>query len=153
MVASSVVTRSVSADMILARLQVAHPAARILLVTSPRSMNELPKFCRDLSAALEGRGNSVRRVDTAGSSATAQEPNRAGATTEGAVPRGQPAGEYTVICAPAVLDDARALLLIASADVVVVAARRGRTSRDDVVRAREEIERAGGTVAGGVLLS
>jgi Mrp family chromosome partitioning ATPase len=62
-----------------------------------------------------------------------------------------PAG-YTVVAAAGVLENPQALILAVAVDGVVLLARSGRTMRTDLVRAREEIEAAGGSVVGTVLL-
>ena len=61
------------------------------------------------------------------------------------------AHDYVLDDAPPVLRCADAVLASAHADGVVLIARTGITARDALVRAREQIERAHGTVLGAVL--
>lgn len=136
--------------MLLARIQVAHPAARILLITSPRTLNQLPTLCREMVAAVERTGGSARLIETTAEAAMGTVKDRVESADTVAGP--DVGKEYTIVCAPAILDDARSLLMVPDSDAVVVVARRGRTVREDVERAREQITRAGGSIAGGVLL-
>jgi len=65
--------------------------------------------------------------------------------------RQRTAHDYVLVDAPPVLRCADAVLASAHADGVVLIARTGITARDALVRAREQIERAHGTVLGAVL--
>jgi hypothetical protein len=59
---------------------------------------------------------------------------------------------YTVVCGGGILDSAPTLVAASAVDGAVLVARVGRTDRSDLSAARAEIERAGGTILGAILL-
>ncbi len=153
--------RQLRPDMLFARLQLRAPAARSVLLCPPRSEGGASDLASALAAAISQAGTKARLLDVTTST-------RARAAGEGVeemevleseltdVDRARraltwPAG-YTVAAAAGVLENPQALILAVAVDGVVLLARSGRTMRTDLVRAREEIEAAGGSVVGTVLL-
>jgi hypothetical protein len=60
---------------------------------------------------------------------------------------------FFVVLGSGLLDSPATLLAIPQVDAVLIAVRRGKTARSDLQDCRVEIERAGGKLAGAVLLS
>jgi hypothetical protein len=60
---------------------------------------------------------------------------------------------FFVVQGSGLLDSPATLLAVPVVDAVLIAARRGKTARSDLQECRVEIERAGGKLAGAVLLS
>ena len=58
---------------------------------------------------------------------------------------------FTTVLGAGVLDSPSTLLVSGAVDGVLMVVQRGRTMRDDVERARHQVETAGGTVVGSVL--
>jgi hypothetical protein len=138
-----------AAGMLFARLQIRAPQARVLLVAPPRSVGDVSGIANQLVEAIERAGEDARLVDVrseGGVGAPSELPSL-GRLRE----RLTGAPGFTVALGSGILDDPASLLAAAVADGVVVVALAGRTTRADLAEARQEIERAGGSLLGGAM--
>jgi hypothetical protein len=154
------VTDSARPDLLFARLQLRVPAARSILFASPRNDVDTSALADEVAGAIIATGSRARVLHAEGGATGHHEggPERMEVLESELTDLDRarralqwPVG-FTVASAPGVLENSTAIVLSAAVDVVVLVAKRGKTVRSDLVQAREDIEGAGGSVAGSVLL-
>ena len=159
--------------MLYARLQLALPEARTVLVAPPRSSLDAFPVARELAGLAAAAGCSVRLIALTAAGGDAASQTRSDAPGEGAatgdievlrLPAANlgnldrlrevlaPARDLTVIAGSGLLDNPVSILAAPIVDGVVVVVRPGKTARSDLSRVKVEIERAGGRIAGAVML-
>ena len=158
--------------MLYARLQLALPQVRTVLVAPPRSSLDPYPVAKELAALAAAAGCSVRlvAVSAAGEAPSQGRPDPSAATTTqddielltlpeaglGNVERLReilaPARDLTVVSAGGLLDSPVSILAASIVGGVVVVARPGKTTRSDLSRVKLDVERAGGRIAGAVMV-
>ena len=164
--------------MLYPRLQLAVPEGREFLVAPPRSSIDAFPVAAGLASDIAVTGCSVRLIRFTDSLS----PGEDKVTADGVMrthqqqqdERGQietvqlgetglgriellrstlsPYHGLTVVAARGLLDSPVALLTASIVDAVIVVVQRGRTGRADLDRVRRDVERAGGRIAGSVLV-
>jgi hypothetical protein len=139
--------------MLLARLQLRAPEARLVLVVPARSSLDVTDVVQGLSAALESVGEAVHVLDlrSLGGDGAAHDGDRPTtlATIRAALRHGS---GYTLAFGGGVLDTPAALLASQIADGVLVVVRAGKTYRSDLAVVRGQVERDGGRLLGAVVI-
>ena len=137
--------------MVLARVAVIVPDLASLVVASPRLSRRAVEVARDLAGAAQERGRQVRLLESAGRSDS--DSRAAGfSTLQTARATMRSPDALTIVTGGGILDDPDVFTAAAVADGVLLVAQRGRSLREDLTRSRSEIEQAGGTVLGAVLV-
>lgn len=145
--------------MVFARVQLRAPSARTLLFVAPRGARGLGEIVSGVALAAVQSGTRARLLDITGAAPSAPSGVEQMEVLESELTELERARRalnwplgITIASAGGVLETPSALVLSAAVDAVVLVARRGRTMRSDMVRAREEIVSAGGRVVGSLLL-
>jgi len=136
-----------SRGMLYARLQLAVPGARSFLVAPVRSSLSAEQVAEDLASQATEAGEKVRCIDLAST------PLSSAASLEHLREMLGSSPGLTIAVGGGLLDTSSAAIACGALDGIVLVAKRGKTSRADLEEARREIERAGGKLAGAVLLA
>lgn len=150
----------VRADLLYARLQLRAPDARSVLLVSARDGANTPVLGAELARAMVGTGTRARVLDVTGRwSGTLPEGVERMEVLESELNDLEHARRalqwplgFTVVSAGGVLESPTALILAVAVDAVVLVARQGRTVRNDLAQALEDIQGVGGRVVGSVLV-
>lgn len=128
--------------MLYAHLQVRSPEAKIIVLAAPLSETAVQGAARALAEVAGQAGRLVDISGTQGEVWSLEQARRALRSPEGTA----------VVAAGGLLDSPNALVAASAADVVVVVVQKGKTTREDLVRARRELERIGAKLVGAFLL-
>ena len=147
--------------ILFARLQLSFPEARSFLFATVDEGRSIGPIAAGVAATMHDMGLDLRWIDVTLQRTESKPPagvkplaldgslfanvNRLRAALT-------PAGGYQVIAGGSLLHDAHSLVLSGVADAVVIGSWRGVTSRDALEQVRADIERAGGKIAGAILL-
>jgi hypothetical protein len=151
---------AVRADLLFARLQLRAPDARSVLLVSARDWSNTPALGAELARAMVETGARARVLDVTGRwSGTLPDGVERMEVLESELNDLEHARRalqwlpgFTVASAGGVLESPTALILAAAVDAVLLVARQGRTMRNDLVQALEDIQGVGGRVVGSVLI-
>lgn len=163
---------SASLDVLIAQIQIQLEQLQSLVVASPLRPGIAERVAERVVAGLRGRGIGAILYLPAGdapsdaaahsnhSGSGVREDSDASFRTFTSAQAGTPQlakslltspGGLTVAAAPGILEDPSALFLAAASDAVLMVAEAGRTAREDLKRARLELETAGAHLVGAVL--
>lgn len=132
--------------MLYVRLQILEGKLSSILVASPHSDGSATSIAVSLAASAERSGSPIRLLLLYGPGVETAD------DLEGMRAHISKFDGLTVVQGQGVLDDPATLLACAATGVVVLAIRRGKTSRASLEETRREVERAGGHIAGAVMV-
>ncbi|GAC1318898.1 MAG: hypothetical protein NVSMB22_01330 [Chloroflexota bacterium] len=157
--------KGASPDVLVARLELFRPSVKSVLLASPTSGPSLVPLGERVAEAARRMGRparTIRLVDAATvgerSTGDARRGNADDVVLSAAALLDTEATQsllrgfdgVSVVVGAGLLDDPATLLAARSAECVVLVARVGKTLRSDVVKARLQVEQAGGCIAGGL---